>query len=86
MKYMILIFRAERALLFITTRAKQIHIGIMTTSQSIRNKVRSGRAVRSEPQDLTLINENLEIKAYFEQVECMRFCENIKGYNVKLAE
>jgi hypothetical protein len=58
----------------------------METSQSIRKKVRSGRAVRSEPQDLELINEDPEIRASFEQVGCMCFCEKIKGYNVKLAE
>jgi hypothetical protein len=58
----------------------------MTTSQSIRKKARSGRAMRSEPQDLELINEDPEIRASFEQVGCMCFCEKIKGYNVKLAE
>jgi hypothetical protein len=71
---------------FITAHTKQIHIGIMTTSQSIRKKARSGRAMRSEPQDLALINEDPEIRASFEQVGCMRFCEKIKGYNAKLAE
>jgi hypothetical protein len=41
---------------------KNIHIGIMTTSESIRKKARSGRDMRFEPQDLTLINEYLEIR------------------------
>jgi hypothetical protein len=58
----------------------------MTTSQSIRKKARSGRVVRSEPQDLVLINEDLKIRAAFEKVRCMCFCENIKGYNAKLDE
>jgi hypothetical protein len=58
----------------------------MKTSQSIRKKVRSGRAVRSEPQDLTLINEDPKIRASFEHVGCMRSCENIKGYNAKMDE
>jgi hypothetical protein len=38
----------------------------MTTSQDIRKKARSGRAVRPEPQDLALINEDLNVRAYFE--------------------
>jgi hypothetical protein len=58
----------------------------MAVSQSIRKKARSGRAVRFEPQDLELINEDPMIRASFKQVGCMRFCERIKGYNVKLVE
>jgi hypothetical protein len=58
----------------------------MAVSQSIRKKARSGRVMRSEPQDLELINEDPTIRASFEQARCMRFCENIKGYNAKLAE
>jgi hypothetical protein len=65
---------------------KQSYTGIMTTSQSIRKKVRSGKVVRFEPQDLALINEDPEIEASFEQVICMRFCEKIKGYNANLVE
>jgi hypothetical protein len=58
----------------------------MAASQSIRKKARSGRVVRSEPQDLELINEDPTIRASFEQARCMRFCEKIKGYNAKLVE
>jgi hypothetical protein len=53
----------------------------MKTSQDIRKKARSGRAVRPKPQDLALINEDLNVREYFEQVRCMCYCENIKGYN-----
>jgi hypothetical protein len=38
----------------------------MTTSQDIRKKVRSGRAVRLEYQDLALINEDPNVREYFE--------------------
>jgi hypothetical protein len=58
----------------------------MVVSQSIRKKARSGRAMRFEPQDLELINEDSTIKASFEQVGCFHFYERIKGYNAKLAE
>jgi hypothetical protein len=58
----------------------------MVVSQSIRNKARSGRAVSFEPQDLELINEDPTIRASFEQVGCMCFCERIQGYNVTLVE
>jgi hypothetical protein len=42
--------------------------------------------VRPEPQDLTLINEDPNVRESFEQVGCMHYCEKIQGYNVKLAE
>jgi hypothetical protein len=71
---------------FIIARAKKIQICIMTTSQDIRKKARSGRAVRSEPQDLELINEDPNVREYFEHVRCMHYCENIQGYNPKLDE
>jgi hypothetical protein len=35
---------------------------------------------------MVLINEYLNIRACFEQLECMRHYEKIKGYNTKLAE
>jgi hypothetical protein len=85
-KFVILIFRAERVSQFITAHVKLIYTSIMEVSQSIRKKARSGRAVRFEPQDLELINEDPKIRASFEQAGCMCFCERIKGYNVKLAE
>jgi hypothetical protein len=58
----------------------------MAVSQGIRNKARSVRAVKFEPQDLELINENPTIRVSFEQAGCTCFCEKIKGYNVKLVE
>jgi hypothetical protein len=58
----------------------------MPVSQRIRKKVRSGRVMKSEPQDLELINEDLIIRASFEKFGCMRFYERIKGYNVNLVE
>jgi hypothetical protein len=85
-KFVILIFRIDGVSQFITVRVKLIYTRIMAVSQSIRKKVRSGRAVRFEPQDLELINEYPTIKASFEQARCMRFCERIKGYNVNLVE
>jgi hypothetical protein len=42
--------------------------------------------VRPEPQDLVLINEDPNVRAYFEQVRCMHYCKKIQGYNVKLVE
>jgi hypothetical protein len=41
-------------------------ICIMTTSEDIRKKVRSGKAIRSEPQDLALVNEDMNVREYFE--------------------
>jgi hypothetical protein len=58
----------------------------MATSQDIRNKARIGRAVRTEPQDLTLINKDPNVRESFEQVIFMCYCEKIQGYNVKLAK
>jgi hypothetical protein len=77
---------AKRVLSFITVHVKQIHICIITTSQYIRKKAQSGRAVRSEPKELELINEDLNVRVSFEHVRCMRYCEKIQGYNTKLAE
>jgi hypothetical protein len=58
----------------------------METSQNIRKGARSGRNVGPEPQNLTLINEDPEVRASFEQVGCMAFCRKIQGFNMKLAE
>jgi len=58
----------------------------MASSQRKIKNARSCRAVRFEPQDLELINEDHAIRAYFEQVVCMCLCERIQGYNVKLAK
>jgi hypothetical protein len=58
----------------------------METSQNIRKGARSGRNVGPEPQSLTLVNEDPDVRASFEQVRCMLFCKKIQGFNVKLAE
>jgi hypothetical protein len=58
----------------------------MMTSQNIRKGARSGRNVGPEPQSLTLVNEDPEVRASFEQVGCMTFCRKIQGFNMKLAE
>jgi hypothetical protein len=42
--------------------------------------------VRPKPQVLSLINKDLHVREYFEQVRCMHYGEKIQGYNVKLAE
>jgi hypothetical protein len=76
-KFIILIHHAERVSQFITARVKLIYTSIMVVSQSIRKKARSGRAVRFEPQDLELINEDPTIRVSFEQTRCMCFCERI---------
>jgi len=85
-KFIILIFRIERVSQFIAICVELIYTIIMEVSQSIRKKVRSGRAVMFEPQNLELINEDSEIRVSFEQARCMHFCESIKVYNVKLVE
>jgi hypothetical protein len=85
-KFFILICHAEGVSQFIITRATLIYTSIMAVSQIIRKKVRSGRAIRFEPQYLHLINEYPTIRASLEQVRCMHSYERIKGYNVKLAE
>jgi len=58
----------------------------MTTSKKIRKRAQSGRIVRPEPQDLALINEDPNVREYFEHVGCMHYSEKIQGYNVKLTE
>jgi hypothetical protein len=58
----------------------------MTTSQNIRKGAQSNRNVGLEPQNLTLVNEDPDVRVSFEQVRCMVFCRKIQGFNVKLAE
>jgi hypothetical protein len=58
----------------------------MKTSQNIMKGTQSSRNVGPEPRGLTLVNEDLDVRAYFEQVRCMEFCRKILGFNVKLAE
>jgi len=42
---------------------------------------KGGAIVKFEPQDLTFINADLDIRVSFEQVGRIRFCENFQGYN-----
>jgi hypothetical protein len=42
--------------------------------------------VGPKPQTLTLINEDTDVRASFEQVGCMLFCKKIHGLNMKLTE
>jgi hypothetical protein len=58
----------------------------ITTSQNIRKGARSCKNVGPKPQRLTLVNEDPEVRACFEQVGCMIFCRKIQGFNMKLAE
>jgi hypothetical protein len=58
----------------------------MATSQNIRKGARSSRNVGPEPQNLTLVNEDPDVRASFEQVGCMVFCRKIQGFNMKLTE
>ena len=53
------------------------------TSQE-KKKYKGGNVLRYEPQELTLVNSDLAYRVSFEHVGCMRFCERIQGYNVKL--
>jgi hypothetical protein len=69
---------AERVLQFITAHMKLIYMNIMETSQRKRKNARSGRVVRFEPRDLELINEDLAIRAYFDQA--MDVCVSVKGF------
>jgi hypothetical protein len=58
----------------------------METSQNIRKGARSGRNVGPEPQNLTLVNEDPDVRASFEQFICMFYCNKIQGFNMKLVE
>jgi hypothetical protein len=58
----------------------------METSQSIRKGMQNRINVGPEPQYLTLVNEDLDVRASFEQVRCMVFCRKIQGFNVNLVE
>jgi hypothetical protein len=50
----------------------------METSQNIRKGARSGRNVGPEPQSLTLVNEDPDVRAYFEQVGACSFVRKSK--------
>ena len=47
----------------------------MTTPEDKKHK--GGAIVRFEPQYVIAINVDVTIRMAFEQVGCMRFCENI---------
>jgi hypothetical protein len=49
----------------------------MKTPKHRRKNVKGGDFVRFEPQGLNLVNVDPTIRASFEQVGCIRFCEKI---------
>jgi hypothetical protein len=53
----------------------------MTTSKQKRKNVRSEEIMRFEPQGLSLVNTDPMIRASFEQVDCIKFCKKLQGYN-----
>jgi hypothetical protein len=61
-----------------------IHTSIMETLEGRRRNTKGGDIVRFEPQGLRLVNADPTIRASFEQVGCIRFCEKIQGYNMKV--
>jgi hypothetical protein len=58
----------------------------MVTSHNIRKGTRSIKNVGPEPQNLTLVNEDMDDRASFELVRCMVYCKKIQGFNMNLAE
>jgi hypothetical protein len=58
----------------------------MTTPQNIGKCARSRRNVGPEPQRLTLVSEESDVRESFEQVRCMLFWKKIQGFNVRLEE
>jgi hypothetical protein len=53
----------------------------MKTLERRRKNVKGGDFVRFQPQGLNLVNTDPKIRASFEQVRCIRFCEKFQGYN-----
>lgn len=49
-------------------------------------KHKEGSIVQFEPQDVIVTNVDPAIIVDFEQVGCLRFCENIKGYNLQVTK
>jgi len=49
----------------------------MSTLEEKKHK--GGAIVWFEPQDIIVINADRTIRVAFEQVGCLRFCENIQG-------
>ena len=58
----------------------------MALPRNIRKGTWSSINVGPEPQKLMFVNEDLDVRASFEQVRCMVFCRKIQQFNVKLAE
>jgi hypothetical protein len=53
-------------------------------TQGKKKQNKGGSVIRFEPQNLQLVNSDPTFIVSFEQDGCMRFCENIQGYNVQL--
>lgn len=51
-----------------------------------RKKHIGGDIVRFEPRDLALINSDPTIRVAFDQMDCIKFCEKIQGYNAQLTK
>jgi hypothetical protein len=51
-----------------------------------KKKYKGENRFRYEPQELTLVNSDPAYMVSFEHAGCMRFCESVQGYNVKLTK
>lgn len=49
-----------------------------------KRRYKGGDIIRFEPQDLALVNLYPTIRVAFEKNGCIKFCENIQGYNVQV--
>jgi hypothetical protein len=56
----------------------------METLEGRRRNKKGGDIVIFEPQGLRLVNVDPTIRASFEQVGCIRFCEKLQGYNMQV--
>lgn len=56
----------------------------MSTLEEKKHK--GGAIVWFEPQDIIVINADRTIRVAFEQVGCLRFCENIQGWNLHMTK
>jgi hypothetical protein len=52
----------------------------METPESRRRNTKGGDIIRFQHQGLRLVNVDPTIRAYFEQVGCIKFCEKLHGY------
>jgi hypothetical protein len=50
----------------------------MATSQNIKKGVRSGKNVGTKPQSLTLVNEDPDVREYFERSDACSFVRKSK--------